>query len=45
MFHIVFHNAIDAERCPIGYDSKQKAHEAGMRGISVGAGWTGFHIV
>ena len=44
MFHIVFHNAIDAERSPIGYASRESAYKAGLVGISVGAGWSGFHI-
>ena len=44
MFHVVFHNELDCERSPIGYDSHETAYKAGLMGISVGAGWSGFHI-
>jgi len=44
MFHIVFYNAIDAERSPIPYSSEKEAREKALKGISMGAGWSGFHI-
>lgn len=44
MFHVVFHNELDYERSPIGYASHEAAFSAGRTGISVGAGWSGFHI-
>ena len=44
MFHIVFYNAIDAERSSIPYASEEKARAEAIKGISSGAGWSGFHI-
>lgn len=43
-FHIVYLNALDAERSPIPYDSKESARAAALKGISSGAGWSDFRI-
>lgn len=44
MFHIVFYNAIDAERSPIPYASEKEARAWAVKGILSGAGWSGFQI-
>ena len=44
-YYIVYENNLDYERSPIPYASDEVARAEAARGISSGAGWSGFHIV
>jgi len=43
-YYIVYENNLDYERSPIPYASDEEARAWAVKGISSGAGWSGFHI-